>query len=90
MKRFLRHGLAPAALLVAASLAEAAPITGLFNTGVVVNGVLAPGAAVELHYELTSAPGGFTTAFVSNVIPASSSVRPTKVEAVMSVNARIT
>jgi hypothetical protein len=69
MKGFLSWGLVPAALLVAASLAQAGPLTDLFNTGVLTNGTLAPGGTVDLHYSLVAAPGGFTTAFVSSTIP---------------------
>jgi hypothetical protein len=71
MKCLLQYGLASIVFFACTPNARADLITDLFNTGVIVNGVLAPGAAVELHYDLVSAPGGFVTAFVSNVIPAS-------------------
>ncbi len=71
MKTALRWGLAPACVLALASAATADPITDLYDTGVITNGVLAPGGALDLHYSLVSAPGGFTNAFVSSNIPSS-------------------
>src|SRR5581483_5650236 len=68
VNKFLGWGLVSAALLVAPSFAQAGPITDLFNTGVLTNGTLAPAGAVDLHYGLVSAPGGFVTAFVSSVV----------------------
>lgn len=52
--------------------AEAVPISGLFNTGVITNGVLAPGGTADLHYTLTTSadplfPGPVT--FVTTTIP---------------------
>lgn len=71
MKGPLKVGLAAAALVLVTTVAEAAPIVGLFNTGVLGVGVLAPPGTVDLHYDLILAPGGFSTAFDSVIIPAS-------------------
>lgn len=57
MKTALRWGLAPACVLALASAATADPITDLYDTGVITNGVLAPGGALDLHYSLVSTTG---------------------------------